>query len=98
EVRIPVVLDGFISCSAALVAKALEPASIEAAFFSHLSAEQGHRRMLDHLGVEPYFTLDMRLGEGTGAALTIHLLETALDLYHNMATFTQAGVSKGSET
>ena len=93
ESRVPVVLDGFISCSAALIAKAIQPDSMDAVFFSHRSAEQGHSHMLEHLGVEPYFTLDMRLGEGTGAALTIHLLETALDLYHNMATFARAGVS-----
>lgn len=91
--RAPVVLDGFISCSAALIAKAIEPESMDAVFFSHRSAEQGHSHMLEHLGVEPYFALDMRLGEGTGAALTIHLLETALDLYYHMATFVQAGVS-----
>lgn len=91
--RLPVVLDGFISCSAALVARAMEPTSLETVFFSHRSAERGHARMLEILGVEPYFALDMRLGEGTGAALTIGLLEAALRLYREMATFSSAGVS-----
>ena len=80
EVRVPVVLDGFISCSAALIAKAVRPASMSGVFFSHRSAEQGHTRMLAHLEAEPYLALDMRLGEGTGAAIAIHLLETALAL------------------
>lgn len=94
EARVPVVLDGFISCSAALIAKAMEPDSLEAVFFSHRSVERGHARMLEFLGVEPYLALDMRLGEGTGAALMIHLLETALQLYQEMATFQQARVSE----
>jgi nicotinate-nucleotide--dimethylbenzimidazole phosphoribosyltransferase len=91
--HLPVVLDGFISCSAALLARAMEPASLDAVLFSHRSAERGHGRMLECLGVEPYFALDMRLGEGTGAALTIGLLEAALRLYREMATFASAGVS-----
>lgn len=89
-----VVLDGFISSSAALVARALSPASLDSVFFSHRSAERGHRRMLEFLRADPLFDLDMRLGEGTGAAVGINLLEAAVRLYREMATFDQAGVSR----
>jgi nicotinate-nucleotide--dimethylbenzimidazole phosphoribosyltransferase len=89
----PVMLDGFISCSAALVARALSPDSLRNVFFSHRSAERGHRLMLEALGAEPLLDLDMRLGEGTGAALGINLLEAAMKLYREMATFGEAGVS-----
>lgn len=88
-----VVLDGFISSSAALVARALSLASLEHVVFSHRSAERGHRKMLDFLTAQPLFDLDMRLGEGTGAALGINLLEAAVKLYREMATFESAGVS-----
>lgn len=93
EMRLPVVLDGFIAGSAALAAEALEPGSLDTVLFSHRSAEKGHQRMLEHLGAKTYYDLDMRLGEGTGAALTINLLETAVKLYSGMATFDEAGVS-----
>ncbi len=89
---LPVILDGFISSSAALVAKAIDPESMETVIFSHRSAEHGHARMLGYLDAETYFSLDMRLGEGTGAALAINLLETGLALYSEMATFAEAGV------
>src|SRR5438552_15555740 len=91
--RKAVVLDGFISCSAALVAGALAPASLDYAIFSHCSAERGHRRMLEYLGAKPLLDLDLRLGEGTGAALGIGVLEAAVKLYREMATFESAGVS-----
>jgi nicotinate-nucleotide--dimethylbenzimidazole phosphoribosyltransferase len=87
DVRLPVVLDGFICCSAALVARAIDPRVMESALFSHRSAERGHALMLEELGAEPYLDLDMRLGEGTGAALLIGLLDAALRLYREMATF-----------
>src|SRR5262249_29216541 len=86
DARTPVVLDGFISCSAALAASAIDARSLDVAFFSHRSAELGHARMLEFLGVETYLDLDMRLGEGTGAALLVHLLEIAVRLYREMAT------------
>jgi nicotinate-nucleotide--dimethylbenzimidazole phosphoribosyltransferase len=89
-----VVLDGFISCAAALVARALAPASLDYLVFSHRSAERGHQKMLDFLNVQPLFDLDMRLGEGTGAALGINLIEASVKLYREMATFESAGVSK----
>jgi nicotinate-nucleotide--dimethylbenzimidazole phosphoribosyltransferase len=93
ENRRVVVLDGFISCAAALIARAIAPASLDYAIFSHRSAEKGHRKMLEFLGAQPLFDLDMRLGEGTGAALGINLLESAVNLYREMATFESAGVS-----
>lgn len=91
--RLPVVLDGFISCSAALAARALDPRALETAFFSHRSAEPGHTRMLTALGASPSFDLGMRLGEGTGAALMMQVIDAAVALYRDMATFESAGVS-----
>lgn len=93
EKRRVVVLDGFISCAAALVARAIVPAALDYAIFSHRSAERGHRKMLEFFGAQPLFDLDMRLGEGTGAALGINLLEASVKLYREMATFESAGVS-----
>jgi nicotinate-nucleotide--dimethylbenzimidazole phosphoribosyltransferase len=85
--RLPVVVDGFIASSAALTAVAIDPAVKGALLFAHCSAEQGHRAMLSALGVRPMFDLEMRLGEGSAAALGISLLESALKLYREMATF-----------
>jgi len=97
-----VVLDGFISCSAALVVRALEPSALDCVIYSHCSAERGHRRMLESLGAfgkaRPLFDLDMRLGEGTGAAIGISIVESAIRLYREMATFESAAVSKGAST
>ena len=89
-----VVLDGFISGSAALVARAMDPRSLENVLFAHRSAERGHRLMLDALQARPLLDLDMRLGEGTGAALAISLVEASVRLYREMATFSSAGVSE----
>ena len=91
--RVPVVLDGFIATAAALVAVRLCPASREYLVASHRSAEPGHGRLLDALGLVPYLDLGMRLGEGTGAALGIGLLRAALACYTEMATFATAGVA-----
>lgn len=91
--RVPVALDGFIAGAAALVAVTLAPAARHACFAAHLSAEAGHRRALVHLGLEPYLDLGLRLGEGTGAALFIHLARAAARLADEMATFKSAGVS-----
>jgi nicotinate-nucleotide--dimethylbenzimidazole phosphoribosyltransferase len=88
-----VVLDGFISCSAALVVRAIEPVALDYVVYSHRSAERGHRRMLEALGARPLLDLDLRLGEGSGAAIGISLVEAAVRLYREMATFTSAGVS-----
>jgi nicotinate-nucleotide--dimethylbenzimidazole phosphoribosyltransferase len=91
--RLPVVIDGFISCSAALAARALAPGCLDNAFFSHRSAERAHTLMLDTLGARPLLDLGMRLGEGSGAALLMNLIDTSLRVYRQMATFEEAGVS-----
>ena len=92
-----VVLDGFISCSAALVVRAMEPAALDYVVYSHRSSERGHRSMLDSLNARPLLDLDMRLGEGSGAAIGISLVESAVRLYREMATFDGAGVSTAAE-
>jgi nicotinate-nucleotide--dimethylbenzimidazole phosphoribosyltransferase len=92
--RAPVVLDGFIAGAAALVAVTLVPAARAALFASHRSAEPGHAAVLAHLGQEPYLDLELRLGEGTGAALFIHLARAAALVWGEMATFKSAGVSQ----
>ncbi len=91
--RVPVALDGFIASAAALVAVALAPEARHALFASHRSVEPGHAAILEHLGLQPYLDLDMRLGEGTGAALFIHLARAAALIWNEMATFKSAGVS-----
>jgi nicotinate-nucleotide--dimethylbenzimidazole phosphoribosyltransferase len=92
--RAPVVLDGFIAGSAALIAVRLCPRARGYLIAAHRSAEPGHGPLLQALGLAPYLDLDMRLGEGTGAALGIGLLRCALACYHEMATFKDAGVSE----
>lgn len=90
--RLPVMVDGFIAGAAAVIARGMAPDCMDAAIFSHRSDESGHRLMLDFLSVEPQFDLALRLGEGSGAAIAVHLLETALRLYREMATFDEAAV------
>jgi nicotinate-nucleotide--dimethylbenzimidazole phosphoribosyltransferase len=92
--RVPVVLDGFIATTAALVAARLAPATRDYLIAAHRSAEPGHQRLLEALGLTPYLELGMRLGEGTGAALGIGLVRAALACYREMATFKDAGVSE----
>lgn len=84
--RVPVALDGFIAGAAALIATALAPAAIHALFASHRSAEPGHGVILTRLGLHPYLDLGLRLGEGTGGALFIHLARAAARIYGEMAT------------
>jgi nicotinate-nucleotide--dimethylbenzimidazole phosphoribosyltransferase len=91
--RLPVVLDGFIAGAAARVAVALAPNARPALFAAHRSAEPGHAIVLEHLGLRPYLDLSLRLGEGTGGALFVHLARAAAWLYAEMATFKSAGVS-----
>jgi len=91
--RVPVALDGFIAGAAALLAVTLAPLSRHVLFAAHRSAEPGHALVLDHLGLEPYLDLSLRLGEGTGAALFIHLARAAALVWSEMATFKAAGVS-----
>jgi nicotinate-nucleotide--dimethylbenzimidazole phosphoribosyltransferase len=92
--RLPVVVDGFIASAPALVAGGVVPGTAERLVFSHLSAERGHRVMLGYLGVQPMLQLDLRLGEGTGAALAMGLVGSAVGLYREMATFESAAVSQ----
>jgi nicotinate-nucleotide--dimethylbenzimidazole phosphoribosyltransferase len=92
-VSVPVVVDGFIATAAAAAAERIHPGLVEHLFFSHRSAEGGHALALEQLGVHAILDLDMRLGEGTGAALAMATIEAALDLFHNMATFGSARVS-----
>ena len=91
--RVPVVVDGFISTSAAVLASALHPQVKHFLFAGHQSAVAGHRRMLTYLGLKPMLDLSMRLGEGTGAALGLSLLAAASRVATRMLTFEQARVS-----
>ncbi|MBI4603452.1 MAG: nicotinate-nucleotide--dimethylbenzimidazole phosphoribosyltransferase [Planctomycetes bacterium] len=93
--RIPVVLDGFISGAAALIACALRPEARAYLIASHRSAEAGHRAVLEYLGLEPLLDLRLRLGEGTGAVLALQLLEAAVRTLREMATFAEANVTGG---
>jgi len=91
--RVPVVIDGFISGAAAMIAVGLCPAIQPYLIAAHQSVEIGHRVLLEHLGLQPLLLLDLRLGEGTGAVLAFHLLEASVRLLGEMATFAEAGVS-----
>lgn len=91
--RIPVVLDGFITGAAALIAWKLDPAVAAYLLASHQSQEIGHKHLLERLGLRPYLNLDLRLGEGSGAALFLPLVDAAADILRDMATFESAGVS-----
>jgi len=93
EQRTCVVFDGFISGAAALAAVRICPAAADYLFPSHRSVEPGHSVQLDALGLEPVLELDMRLGEGTGGALTMGIIDAACRMISNMATFAEAGVS-----
>lgn len=92
--RVPVLIDGFISSTAALVASALHPNIKHYLFAGHASVEPGHRLVLAELELHPLLNLDMRLGEGTGAVLAMHIIEAALYTHCEMATFAEASVSK----
>jgi nicotinate-nucleotide--dimethylbenzimidazole phosphoribosyltransferase len=92
--RVPVVIDGFISGAAALIATELSPGLKDYLIAGHLSAESGHKALLEYLGLPPLLSLEMRLGEGTGAALGMVIVEAAVKTLAEMATFSEAGVSK----
>ncbi len=91
---LPALVDGFISSSAALVAEHICPGVKDWFLFSHNSAEPGHRRVLDALDANPLLDLQMRLGEGSGAAIAVPLLRMACALHNDMATFSEAQVSE----
>jgi len=95
--RVPVVLDGFIASAAALVAFGLNPAVCDYLFAGHVSVERGHQIILEKLGLLPLLNLELRLGEGTGAVLAMHIIEGALRAHGEMATFAEAGVSNREE-
>jgi nicotinate-nucleotide--dimethylbenzimidazole phosphoribosyltransferase len=90
--RIPLVLDGYITGAAALVAEALAPGLAPRLLAGHRSVEPGHRIVLERLGLDPILDLDLRLGEGTGAALAMDVLASAVAIRDGMATFASAGV------
>jgi len=94
---IPVIVDGFISTTAALAAVKIQPEVKNYLVPSHLSQESGHGLLLDYLDLQPYINMNMRLGEGTGAVLAMNLVEAAARVTVQMATFEDAGVSRGEE-
>ncbi|YBV97211.1 nicotinate-nucleotide--dimethylbenzimidazole phosphoribosyltransferase [Phyllobacteriaceae bacterium JZ32] len=91
--KVPVIIDGYVATSAAAILHAANPAAIDHCLFGHVSAEPGHRKVLEKLGKKPLLDLGMRLGEGTGAALAAGIVKAAALCHTGMATFEQAGVS-----
>ena len=91
--KIPVVVDGFISSAGAALALKMSPSAGDYIFPSHRSSEPGHKIFFELLGHPPLFDLNMRLGEGTGALLAVNLIQSAIKIYNEMATFQSAGVS-----
>lgn len=90
--RIPVILDGFICTAAAAVLTRDDPAALAHCLIGHASAEPGHRRLIDALAMAPVLSLDMRLGEGSGAAVALMVLRGAVACHNGMATFAEAGI------
>jgi len=95
SLRIPVLLDGFISTAAAACLEAEAPGALDHALAGHVSAEPGHGRLLEHLGKAPLLSLGLRLGEGSGAVLAMGVVQAALACHSGMATFAEAGVAGG---
>jgi len=93
ESGVPAIVDGFIAAAAALAAQSMEPGSTDWMLASHVSQEKGHRIALNALGLKPLVDFGMRLGEGSGAALVVPLLNSAIALHREMATFESAGVT-----
>jgi nicotinate-nucleotide--dimethylbenzimidazole phosphoribosyltransferase len=89
----PVVIDGFISGAGALIAQGLCPVVTDYLFAGHQSEEPGHQIILEHMGLSPILNLGMRLGEGTGGALAMHIIEAGARIIKEMLTFEEAGVS-----
>lgn len=94
--KVPVVVDGFISTAGALLAGKLAPRSVDYMIAAHRSVEYGHQYMLDELGLKPLLNLNLRLGEGTGGALAMFIVDAASRIIKNMSTFDSAGVSKNT--
>lgn len=95
--RVPVVIDGFISGASALIACHLQPEVREYLIAAHCSVERGHAIILEHLGLVPLLDLELRLGEGTGSALAMHLTQAAVNILTQMATFENAAISKNTQ-
>ncbi len=93
EAGVPAVVDGFIAAAAALAASVIEPSVTDWLLASHVSEERGHALALERLGLKPMLDFGMRLGEGTGAALVVPLMQAAIALHNEMATFADAGVT-----
>ena len=93
--RVPVILDGFIACAAAAVLEKAAPGALDHCVAGHQSAEGAHARLLEKLGKEPLLSLGLRLGEGSGAALAIGVVQGAVACHSGMATFAEAGVAAG---
>jgi len=93
--RVPVVLDGYVATAAAALLHALDTRALDHCIAGHLSAEGAHRKVLERLNKPPLLDLNLRLGEGSGAALAMGLVKTAAACHRDMATFEQAGVSRG---
>ncbi|MDI6709884.1 MAG: nicotinate-nucleotide--dimethylbenzimidazole phosphoribosyltransferase [Thermoanaerobacterales bacterium] len=93
---LPVVVDGFISGAGALAAMRMAPAVRDYLFFSHVSAEAGHKLYFNREGLRPMLDLDMRLGEGTGAAIGMQIITDAVAIYNEMATFADVGIEPGA--
>ncbi len=94
--RMAVVVDGFISSAGALVAMRLNPLVRDYLFFSHRSLEKGHRIFFENEGIRPILDLDLRLGEGTGAAVAMQIMEDAFKIFNEMATFSDVGIEPGA--
>jgi nicotinate-nucleotide--dimethylbenzimidazole phosphoribosyltransferase len=91
--RVPVVLDGYATTVAAAVLYAVNPRALDHCVVGHVSAEPGHRRLLEKIGKPPLFDFGMRLGEASGATLALGILKAAAACHEGMATFAEAGVS-----
>ncbi|MDD4869763.1 MAG: nicotinate-nucleotide--dimethylbenzimidazole phosphoribosyltransferase [Kiritimatiellae bacterium] len=94
--RIPVVVDGYISTAGALVAMTICPAAKDYMFFSHMSAEPGHKKFFETENLRPVLDLGMRLGEGTGAVMAMQIIQDAVAIYNEMATFADVGITPGA--
>ena len=93
--KVPVLLDGFVCTAAVAPLQKLDPSGLAHTLAAHVSAEAGHRGLLDALGLAPLFDLGMRLGEGSGACLAVNVVRSALECHTGMASFAEAGVSEG---